>query len=243
LHSLAFDAGRNIGGIDLALSQSIRPFLNAPGYDERLVSLLPMVGTLMYFSEHWKKSQFLPQYDVFWNNEHCVQIALNKLFITCFGKETMPDIKASLVLQLVPEGNIAVGAKSSTSSLGLELAALKTRRDIAEFDLKAHTKVYVEFSASVLLSFKGEELGNHDKLPIGAMFTTLEFFVKMSPLLTWSELEATVPYGIIHTCRMDIGLGKLRGADVVTKTSKESSAASSSAVKKPANAEASSEAK
>jgi hypothetical protein len=61
LHSLAFDAGRNIGGIDLALSQSIRPFLNAPGYDERLVSLLPMVGTLMYFSEHWKKSQFLYQ--------------------------------------------------------------------------------------------------------------------------------------------------------------------------------------
>ena len=50
--------------------------------------LFPSAAATLFLSDKWEKSIYLPQYEAYMNNEHCIQIALSKLFSTLYTLST-----------------------------------------------------------------------------------------------------------------------------------------------------------
>ena len=250
--------------LDLSLGHSLSPFFNMT--KTRLGTLLPIMGMLLFLSDAWKKStcMYINQYDVFLNNEHCIQYALSSLITCCCGKETLQDLRNSHMLELpsesaldqmyddtgsvltsmtlphmsAPMHRVSVGTKRAHSIAHgkngesfsmpyqsvIRVVSVEECMDmrsstsmIAQFDLKIHSKIYLKASAGLLLMLKSDESGYYDKVPINALLTLLEHFVTASPVLYSSDLEEVLPFGIIHSARRDICMGKVRPCDVSTK--------------------------
>ena len=247
MHYLAHDCG-TINQVDLALAQSLAPYVGIPS-DRGIWSLLPVLGTMTFLHTNWKKSSYIIQYESFRNNEHCIQLALSKLFICCYGKETINDLETSLLIispnnedNIYENGNnitfgSSIHAKRSSitdhtrsSILGygpgfipgsIQQETLNekefhtthnnnnnsfsnNRVKIAEYDMRCHSLGYLTLSAKLLYLMTNEErLTTYGKYPITYMMTCLELFVRITPLVYWSDLKKYIPYSILHSSRVE----------------------------------------
>jgi hypothetical protein len=225
IHSLAFDAGHlPNSSIDLALAQALSAHLFR-GSDRACLSLLPVLGSILFVDESWRRAQYLSQYDCFADNEHLVCYALSKLFQCAFGKESIVELDSSLLIsssmQRLQRGGagevVTPTKKASTKATASEtvmlhpanlISAFNTRplasdrAAIAAYDIRIHSLVYLTMSMQVIYLMKSSAY--HVKAyPVNHIVTAVEHFMRWMPLLTWSDFHALIPNQLLHVTRTD----------------------------------------
>lgn len=219
MYYLAFDCG-NISANDVALAQALAPVLFM-ATDRPHLSLLPVLGSLYFLDESWKKAQYLSNMDCFLNNEHAVVYALSKLMICCFAKETMTELEASLIVSSSLRSTLPKAATSSRpqqmkeksfASLNVSNISLSTVNDrkpnpnnganIAEYDFKIHSEAFLIISVQLLFMMKDHiYYGKH--FPINNMLITLEHFGQYLPQSDILDFSRLLPSNILHLTRVD----------------------------------------
>jgi hypothetical protein len=116
LQNLSYDFGNvNSIKVDRALKSALQNVFSNIG-DNHHLSLLPIVSSLVFLAEDWKKSEYNSIYDVFTDNEHCIQVAIWKLHFCFFGRENFDDVLLSYPLQALRQENKSAETKSDATA-------------------------------------------------------------------------------------------------------------------------------
>ena len=188
--NLAWEVGINTSTVDYGLRNCIAQ----AGVESKQASdgsstfggvwtMLPYALACSFLHNPWKNADVVLELEAHQNNAHVVAVA-------CFR------VLASVVATATNEGNAcAEGHLSPFDALlrNLLLQCLKV-------------------TSNVLLMMKAQgEAKEFRDYPIRGMFAFLERFVKVTPLLAYSDLESVLPYSILHAAYVDMSLGRRHG--------------------------------
>lgn len=96
------------------------------------------------------------------------------------------------------------------SNSEVSLTSSLNKKSIADM-----SEIYLELSSNVLLSMKLKD-NEFSSYPLRGFACILELFTKLCVEVDRSVLEEYFPYSLLHSCHMDISLGKLKQNDNIT---------------------------
>jgi hypothetical protein len=211
LACVAADLGIPSEDCDLALAAALTK-LNLSA-DKEVLQLLPTVAAALFVSDKWEKAVFLPKLSAFENNEHCVQVALVRLFSAFFllSQTTLGAEHSDPLEALAAPAEPAVGQEAD------EAGVPKVAKRLAVRDrYKAYVERYLRIAAQTLLVQRENEhkAAKHaPQLPHRSMTIALEFFTSICPIAGRGSLEKYLPNYLIHSDVLDVSLGKQKTAD------------------------------
>jgi hypothetical protein len=211
LACLASDLGIPSEDCDLALAAALTK-LNLSA-DRDMLDLLPVVAAALFVSDKWERAVYLPGLGAFENNEHCIQVALGRLFSSFFLLSQTPLGGT--------EGDDPLDALGSSQQVEGENTAEESVRKVSKrLTLRARYQAYVDrylrVSAQTLLVQRETEgkAGKYaPQLPHRSMTIALEYFVSVCPAAGCGALEKYLPNYLIHSDVLDVSLGRQKTAE------------------------------
>ncbi len=156
-------------------------------YDDKLLfSLLPYAYGASFISSFWNR---------------------NSSYVPSLDAFTSNQHCIALTISRMLMSYSGISIPASTDPSVMSAITRKAFRDAAD--------VFLEISSNVILHMKMKE-SEFASYPIRGMACILELFTKLCPLVDRSMLEIYLPYAFLHTCYMDIALGKLKFSDNIS---------------------------
>lgn len=157
---------------------------------ENIWKLFPIAAASIFISDKWESAHYVFAYDVYDKNEHCIMIAVAKLLM-CMS--TIPSILDPQVL------NITSGKRL--------------------FQILPES--FLRLSSQILLQLRlMENTSGYTNRPLRSMMLLLESFVQYTSFMDQKYLESCIPYSILHSCRMDVSLGRNKYNDTLVPFAK-----------------------
>lgn len=210
LACLASDMGISSEERDLALCAALTK-TNLAG-DKEILNLFPAAAAALFVSDKWEKAHYLPRLEAFDNNEHCIQVALVKLF-SCFF--TLYSSNLGQEQHDPAESTGSVASVEEQNELG-EVKKVAKRLVVRE-NYKHYVERYLRIASQTLLVQREGEV--HKKAsaqaPHRCMSLMLEYFTSMCATVEPGSLERYLPNYLVHADRMDVSLGKQKTADAL----------------------------
>lgn len=211
LACLAGDLGIPSDERDMALcSALLRLNLST---DKEVLQLLPPMAAALFVCDKWEKSLYLPTHAAFENNEHCIQLALSKLFSSFFvlASLTQDDSGPSDPLS----GSILGTYHSGGQSEGAEGLQKVAKRLIVRDKYKQYVERYLRISAQTILVQRENEVKQKGQaqVPHRCMSIALEYFVTLCPVVQRGTLEKYLPNYLVHADQVDVTLGRQKTSD------------------------------
>jgi hypothetical protein len=152
-----------------------------------LLRLFPVACACMFASEKWESAAYNYDLEAFERNEHTSMIAAAALSVAFF-----------------------VGDAANPNNQDLSSVApgpLTTVRVMCD--------TFLRVCSQLLLTLRSAETTTYTSRPLRSMCTLMETFVNSCPrnVITPADLEKYFPYSLLHSCLMDVSLGKHKETD------------------------------
>lgn len=195
--------GRAVADRDLDLCWTLARLDLASNYKEELL-LLPAAASALFVCDKWEKAaaMYLPQFEAFQNNEHCIQVALSRL------------LPAFFVLSTCNLGQLHIddsGSNDEQKSMDYtKLSSHQTARD----NYRSYVERYFSLSAQALLTQREIEASSSTAhFPHRSMSALLEYFVSLCPsddagVVHRGMLEKHFTNYLAHSDLVDVSLGR-----------------------------------
>lgn len=212
--------GRAVADRDLDLCWALArlDLASSSHYKEELL-LLPAAASALFVCDRWEKAgaMYLPQFEAFQNNEHCIQVALSRLLPVFFVLST-----CNLGGQLHTDGGSSSSSHDEQKSATDQAAKKKlfscchqADRD----DYRSYVERYLSLSAQALLTQREIEASSssshsssntHIHFPHRSMSALLEYFVSLCPsdVVHRGMLEKHFTNYLAHSDLVDVSLGR-----------------------------------
>lgn len=219
LACVAADLGLPLADCDLALAAALTKLdLSA---DPDVLDLLPVVAAALFVSEKWERTSYLSTLGAFENNEHCIQMALTRLFTAFFllRHTALGGHEESDPLDAIGGGGGAASEYGDAEG-SVDLSRDGVRKVCKRLSVRDRYHHYVErylrIAAQTLLVQRENETkaSKHaPQLPHRSMTIALEYFAALNPGVGRGALEKYLPNYLIHSDVLDVSLGRHRAAD------------------------------
>ena len=207
-----------------------------------LFNLLPAACACLHLCDLWEYTEYHYKFNAYTNNEHCINLAVNTLLLSFFGRERS-TAKADKSNSRKPRtGGASDTADKEKNAVWLRDNAREQSQKYVDITAQvllhmqevsfAQAKVLVDFeedpvqskvSKALLfrnnityddLTFSGHFESNYTLRPLNSMLITLDEYAKGCPLLDHMQcLENKITYSLIHHAATDCALGKTCAID------------------------------
>lgn len=194
--------GRTVADRDLDLCWALARLDLASNshYKEELL-LLPAAASALFVCDRWEKAavMYLPQFEAFQNNEHCIQVALSRL------------LPAFFVLSTCNLGQLNIDGSDSYDEQKSDQAKKLSSHQTARDDSRSYVERYLSLSAQALLTQREIEASSSSThFPHRSMSVLLEYFVSLCPsdVIHRGMLEKHFTNYLAHSDLVDVSLGR-----------------------------------
>lgn len=187
--------------------------------DKEVLHLLPPMAAALFVCSKWEKSVYLPTHAAFESNEHCIQVALSKLFACFFTLSSMvPD---SAEPSADPLSGSILGSYHSAVEQSQDTLQKVSKRLAVRDKYKHYVERYLRISAQTILvqrenesKLEGKQKGSA-QVPHRCMSIVLEYFVTLCPVVQRGTLEKYLPNNLVHADLMDVSLGRQKAGEIL----------------------------
>jgi hypothetical protein len=164
-------SGRAVADRDLDQCWTLaRLDLASNSHYKKELLLLPAATSALFVCDRWEKAavMYLPQFDAFQNNEHCIQVALSRL------------LPAFFVLSTCNLGQLNIDGSDSYDEQKSDQAKKLSSHQTARDDYRSYVERYLSLSAQALLTQREIEASSSSThFPHRSMSVLLEYFVSL----------------------------------------------------------------